>query len=202
MKKILCIALLLSLAPVAAYAQSRSTVDGKVGTVYATDPEAFGLNVGFTWMKELDPFFALGLDPSIFWIRWRDKLDKITTESGVAGSKVRDTDAFMMPVLANAQVRLVPLEAKLKGFLPYFNLGLGYSPMILSYQNADGDARTDYFGGFTSRFSVGMAYTPGSNSRIRFIVEAGYQYAPLKNFDDVEIDMSGPFASIGVRYPL
>ena len=182
-------------------AADKSVVDGKIGTSYAKDPEKFGLQLNFSYYRELDPYFALGIDPSFYWIRWRQRLDGITTESGIDGSKVKDTDAYMFPILGSAQIRLVNLKEKLHGVLPYFNIGLGYSPMLLTYENSSGKSKADFFGGFTWQLVFGASFSPAKESKIEFLADAGYRSAKLKNSDDIEIDMSGFVFNAGIRYP-
>ena len=182
-------------------AADKSVVDGKIGTSHAKDPGRFGLQLNFSYYLELDPFFALGIDPSFYWIRWRQRLDGITTESGIDGSKVKDTDAYMFPVLGSAQIRLVNLKEKLNGIMPYFNIGLGYSPMLLTYENSSGKNKADFFGGFTWQLALGASFSPAKESKIQFLAETGYRSAKLKNSDDIEIDMSGFIFNAGIRYP-
>ena len=188
-------------ASVSSSVLAAGSINGKIGGAYASDPEKFGLNLNVSYYRELDPYFHIGFDPSFCWVKWRDKLENITTESGISGSKVRDTDAYMIPVLGSAKVRIVSLRDKLHGFLPYATIGLGYSPMILTYQNSSGKNKADVFGGFTWQTVIGASFSPSAESKIEFLAEAGYRSARLQNNDDIEINMSGIIFNAGICFP-
>lgn len=177
------------------------SVNGKLGTAYSNDPEKWGFNFDLSFYKELDPYFHLGFSPAFYWAKWRDNLKNITTESGIDGSKVKDTDAYLIPALVSAKVRFVDLQDDLHGLMPYATVGLGYSSMILSYENTNGKNKVNFFGGFTWQVMVGGAFSPSKSSKVEFLFELGYRSAPVKNSDDIEIDMSGLVFNIGVSYP-
>ncbi|MFH0975378.1 MAG: outer membrane beta-barrel protein [Spirochaetota bacterium] len=185
------------------------TMDGKIGTGYASDPEKFGWQLNFAWLADLDPFFALGFEPGFYWATWEKKVSSV--EVGEVGANVKaDSDAYIIPVLADAQIRFPNLQSRLH-VIPYLTLGLGYSFMILHYatpeyddsggQHHDSDTQTKFFHGFTWQLMLGMAYDPGQSSKIKFIAEVGYRGAKLSK-GNLEIDMSGVVLNIGVKYPL
>jgi opacity protein-like surface antigen len=180
------------------------TMDGKIGTGYASDPEKFGWQLNFAWLADLDPFFALGFEPGFYWATWEKKVSSV--EVGEVGANVKaDSDAYIIPVLADAQIRLPNLQNRLH-VIPYVTLGLGYSFMILHYTTSetathDSESKTKFFHGFTWQLMLGMAYSPGQSSKIDFIAEVGYRGAKLSK-GNLEIDMSGIVFNIGVRYPL
>lgn len=180
------------------------TLDGKLGTGYAQDPEKFGWQLNFLWLADLDPFFALGFEPGIYWARWERKLS--SEEVGEVSANVKaDSNAYIIPVLAAAQIRLPNMESKFH-IIPYLTLGLGYSFMILHYTIPDhgtesSETKTKLFHGLTWQLILGMSYNPGHSSKIRFIAETGYRSAKLSK-GNLEIDMSGIVINIGVKYPL
>jgi hypothetical protein len=188
---------------------NNKTLDGKLGTSYVSDPEKFGWQLNFAYLTELDPFFALGFEPGIFWANWDRKVGTQQV-GGVPADLKADTNAYIVPVLADAQIRLPNLQSKLN-VLPYVTFGLGYSFMMLKYStprytNTSGDSvpaedKTKFFSGLTWQLMLGMAYDPGMSSKIRFLAEVGYRYAKLKK-GTLEIDMSGLVLNVGIRYPL
>ena len=204
MKKIISISMILfSLFITANAFPYAKTMDGKIGTSYASDPDKFGWQLNFMWLADLDPYFALGFEPGIYWARWERELSSEEIGGSVSANKKADSDAYMIPVLADAQIRLPNLERKLN-IIPYATLGLGYSFMILHYtlpENSSGDSetKTRFFHGLTWQLMFGMSYNPGT--KIRFIAEAGYRGAKLSR-DNLEVDMSGLVINIGVKYPI
>ena len=203
MKKIICSSMILfSLFMTSNVFPYAKTIDGKIGTSYASDPDKFGWQLNFMWLADLDPYFALGFEPGIYWARWERKLSSEEIGS-VPGNKKADSDAYMIPVLADAQIRLPNLEKKFN-VIPYTTLGLGYSCMILHYTLPDdgsgsSETKTKFFSGLTWQLMFGISYNPGT--KVRFIAEAGYRGAKLSR-DNLEVDMSGLVLNIGVKYPL
>jgi hypothetical protein len=181
------------------------TLDGKLGTGYASEPEKFGWQLNFMWLADLDPFFGLGFEPGIYWAKWERKISS-KEEGNVPANVKADSNAYIIPVLADAQIRLPNLQSKIY-VIPYVTLGLGYSLMILHYTipeysgSESSETKTKLFHGLTWQLMFGMSYDPGSSSKIRFIAEAGYRSAQLSK-GNLEIDMSGIVINIGVRYPL
>jgi hypothetical protein len=181
------------------------TLDGKLGTGYAQDPEKFGWQLNFMWLADLDPFFGLGFEPGIYWAKWERKISN--KEVGDVPANVKaDSNAYIIPVLVDAQIRLPNMESKIH-IIPYMTLGLGYSFMILHYTmpsnsgSESSETKTKFFSGLTWQIVFGMSYDPGQSSKIKFIAEAGYRSAKLSK-GNLEIDMSGVVINIGVRYPL
>jgi hypothetical protein len=173
------------------------SLDGKIGTGYASDPEKFGWQLNFAYLADLDPFFALGFEPGFYWARWNRKIN--SKEVGDVPANVKaDSNAYIFPALADAQIRLPNLKSRLH-VEPYVTLGLGYSFMILNYttpeyastsggETVSSENKTKFFHGFTWQLLLGMAYDPGPSSKIKFIAELGYRGAKILN--------------IGIRYPL
>lgn len=192
------------------YAENKS-LDGKLGTSYASDPEKFGFQLNFAYLTVLDPFFAIGFEPGIYWASWERKVGRqqVGSTGTVEADLKADTNAYMIPCLADAQVRLPNLREKFN-VLPYITFGLGYSIMILDYSqpeytNTSGvsvaaENDTKLFHGLTWQIMAGIAYDPSPSSKIEFIGEIGYRGAKLKH-NDLEINMSGWVFNIGIRYP-
>ncbi len=206
MKKFLIIHLVILTVFISANAFAYAkTLDGKLGTGYAQDPDKFGWQLNFMWLADLDPFFALGFEPGIYWAKWERKISN--KEVGDVPANVKaDTNAYMIPVLADAQIRLPNLQNKIH-MIPYLTVGIGYSFMILRYTmpeyngSESSETKTKFFHGLTWQVMLGMSYDPGHSSKIRFIAEAGYRSAKLSK-GNLEIDMSGLVINIGVKYPL
>ncbi len=184
------------------------SLDGKLGTGYATDPEKFGWQLNFAYMTELDPFFSIGFEPGIYWTTWDRKVGRETV-GGVEADVKADTNAYVIPFLLDAQIRLPNMKQKII-VEPYITLGLGYSMMLLNYSQPEyesspgvvvpSESKTKFFHGLTWQAMFGMSYNPGPSSKIEFLAEVGYRYAKLER-DNLEIDISGLIINIGVRYP-
>jgi len=214
MKRTLTILALLALAfsavPVLAVERD---IQGKLGTGYSSDPAKFGLDLNFQYNWVLDPYFAIGLDSGLYWIRWERKLGTEDTSGIGAGPFVdvkADSNVYMFPVIADAQVRL-PVLKDMIFVTPYATIGFGYSFMLLTYSQPDfTDSNTGesyekerkfkLFTGLTWQLLAGAGYQ-FKNSKVEFFAEAGYRSAKLKS-GDLELDMSGLVTRIGAKYPL
>lgn len=211
MKKIL-ITFFVICAACAVASQSLSaatgkSLDGKIGTAYATDAEKFGWQLNFAFLTELDPYFAIGFEPGIYWIKWERKIG--TTQQGTLNADVKaDTNAYMIPLIGVAQIRLPNLRNKMY-VQPYCNIGIGYSFMILNYTQPEyvaasgatvpSESKTKFYHGLTEQLMFGASFQP-PESKIEFLFELGYRWAKLQK-GDIEIDMSGFVFNLGVKYP-
>lgn len=169
---------------------------GKIGTGYASDPEKFGLDISLNYIYNLDPLFVFGLEADFFWIQWKNKLEDVNAGGSASGSEKAETNLYTFPFFANAQIRLPFLKQKLH-FEPAFTVGLGYSFMILDY-TSDSKSDTDLYSGFAWQAYASAYYKLHPSSAVDFILDLGYRgIAPDR--DNVEIDMSGLIARVGVR---
>lgn len=210
MKRTLIILALLALAfsALPALAVERD-IQGKLGTGYSSDPAKFGLDLNFQYNWVLDPYFVIGLDSGLYWIRWERKIGTETVGAVDVDVKA-DSNVYMLPVIADAQIRLPVLKDYIF-VTPYATIGFGYSFMLLTYSqpdftdsvtNKDYDKERKYkfFTGLTYQFLAGAGYQ-FKNSKVEFFAEAGYRSAKLKS-GDLELDMSGLVMRIGAKYPL
>ena len=215
MKKILIVALLAMIVPAALMAQetteektvitreknvftnpSDSEFIGKLGTGYAADPGEFGLDVSLNYIYNLDPVFVFGFEADFFWVSWSNKLGDIEAGGGTDASLKAETNLYTFPLMANAQVRLPFLRDTLF-FEPSLTVGMGYAFMILDY-TSDTDDGNELYGGFAWQVYASAARKLHQNSAVDFVLDLGYRgMKPDK--DNVEIDMSGVIARIGVR---
>jgi len=213
MKRTLIVLALLALAfsALPALAVERD-IQGKLGTGYSSDPAKFGLDLNFQYNWVLDPYFAIGLDSGLYWIRWERKIG--TEDLGGGGGPYADVKAdsnvYMLPVLADAQIRLPVLKDYIF-VTPYATIGFGYSFMLLTYsqpdftdsntgQSYEKERKYKFFTGLTWQLLAGAGYQ-FKNSKVEFFAEAGYRSAKLKS-GDFELDMSGLVMRIGAKYPL
>ncbi|MBN1500241.1 MAG: outer membrane beta-barrel protein [Spirochaetes bacterium] len=199
MKKIFKISaiLIITILSVQIFAVDKN-IDGKIGTAYASGPQKMGLDVELDYFYELDPFFAIGASTGMFWLQWSKKLSSEEASStNLNLSKEETFNAFMIPFLAQAQVRLPNFKESI-GITPYFGGGLGFSMMSYSYFNGEKDV-VDWFSGFTWIINAGVAYSPSASSNIEFLGQLGYRGAKL-NMEDRTADMSGVGFFAGVRY--
>lgn len=213
-KMMIIIALLAALIPAALSAQETSdrvTVSrernvftnpsdsefiGKIGTGYAKDPGKFGLDVSLNYIYNLDPVFVFGLEGDFFWVKWNNRIGDVKAGGAAYGSETAKTNLYTFPLFANAQVRLPFLREKLY-IEPSVTVGLGYCFMILDY-SSDVEDGTDLYGGFAWQVFGSAAYKLYQNSAVDFVLDLGYRgLKPDK--DNVEIDMSGVIARLGVR---
>lgn len=169
---------------------------GKIGAGYAADPEKFGLDLSFNYIYNLDPYFVVGLEADFFWVSWESKLGDVTAGGGTDASLKAETNMYTFPVFANAQIRLPFLREKIY-FEPFITVGLGYNLMILDY-TSDVEDGTDFFHGIAWQAIFTAAYRLPKGSAVDFLLDLGYRrLEPQK--DNVEINMSGPVARLGVR---
>jgi hypothetical protein len=207
MKKVILFSfLMLSVSFTSLFAMEKG-IDGKIGTAYSTDPEKFGLNVAADYYIVPDPYLAVGIDTGLYWVKWERVVGKQDIGPTTADLKA-DTNAYTIPLMAIAQIRMPHLQEDYN-IIPYINIGLGMSFMILDYsQPAYNDgatdhkafSETDFYRGFTWQVLAGMAYKPGPTSKIHLLVELGYRSMKVKR-DAVELNMSGFIGVVGVRYP-
>ena len=197
---------LLSITPLSA---AESNLDAKIGGAWAFDPSKAGLDVGADYLWVLDPYFAAGAESGLYWVQWDQQRGKDITGQSSADVKAR-TNAYVIPLLAIAQVRLPNVKEKIS-VLPYLSVGLGYSFMPLTYSDpsyTDSVSGTTYKSqkkfflhtGFTWKVAVGGAYSPAGSS-IAFIGEGGYIGAHLYH-GSRDRDMSRAFIDLGVRFTL
>ncbi len=200
--------LVMTFAAMPLFAVERD-IQGKLGTGYSSDPAKFGLDLNFQYNWVLDPYFAIGLDSGLYWIRWDRKIG--TKDSGGVDVDVKaDSNVYMLPILADAQVRLPVLKDYIF-VTPYATIGMGYSFMLLTFsqpdfedsvsgKNYDKERIYKFFSGLTWQIIGGAGYQ-FKNSKVEFFAEAGYRNAKLKS-GDLELDMSGLVIRIGAKYPL
>lgn len=211
MKKLYCIVLILIMVYSAAEVFAADTgLDGKLGTSYATDPAKFGMDLSLQYNWLLDPFFVMGVESGLYWVQWSRKVGEDEVTPALSGDLKADTNAFYIPIMLDAQVRLPNLRKKLV-IAPYITIGIGYPVMITRFsQPAYTDEnsvdhpeenKTKFFSGFAWQIVAGAGYKPSDQSKVEFLGEFGYRNAQLKNEDNIEIDMSGFMIRIGVRYP-
>lgn len=169
---------------------------GKLGTGYAADPDKFGLDLSINYIYNLDPYFVFGFECDFFWINWENRLGDVSTGSAVNGTLKAETNLYTVPVFANAQLRLPLLRDKI--FVePFITVGLGYSFMILDYSSTEKDG-TDFYSGFAWQVILTAAYRMPQGSAVDFLFDIGYRGIDSQK-GDIEIDMSGPVARLGVR---
>lgn len=215
MKKILIIFTALFLGATALYSQE--TVDNKVrverkqnvfvnpsdneiivklGMGYAKDPGKVGLDVSANYYYNLDPFFVFGVEGDFFWVSWDSKLDDVNAGGSANGSLKAETDLYTFPIFFNAQLRLPMLKNKIH-VEPFITVGLGYCFMILDY-SSEVESDTDLYSGFAWQILASASYKISDRSAVEFVGDLGYRsIQPDK--DNVEIDMSGLIARVGVR---
>lgn len=169
---------------------------GKIGTGYAADPGKFGLDVSLNYIYNLDPVFVFGLEGDFFWIKWNNRLQDVNAGGAASGSETAETNLYTFPFFANAQVRFPFLREKIY-VEPSITAGLGYAFMILDYSSSE-ESGTDLYSGFAWQVYGSAAYRLHPSSAVDFVLDLGYRgLNPDK--DNIEIDMSGVIARIGVR---
>jgi hypothetical protein len=185
---------------------SRHEFVGKIGTSYGNDAEKFGLDVSLSYMYEVDPYFACGLGLDFFWINWSYKIGEEQI-GALRGDVEVETDAYTLPVFANAQIRLPGLLSSIR-LEPAVTVGLGYSVMFLNYnrpsyidfytaQQVSKKDKLIVYGGFAWQVLASLAWRPSTDSAVNFIFDAGYRgLYPEKG--SVQFDMSGVVIRLGV----
>ena len=185
-------------------------INGTLGTSYADNPSKYGLDISLHYNWLLDPYFLTGLESGFFWVQWDRKIG-VKQEGSVYVDVKADSNAYTIPIMFNAQVRLPNLQSKLY-VVPFATVGFGYSFMILHYSRPDftdsrtgktydSDSITKLFKGLSWELLFGVSLKPATDSKVDFYAECGYRKLPLKS-GDLELDMSGFLLRFGVRYPL
>ena len=210
MKKIIIIIISIYLLIFCSAAKAvENSYEYKLGTAYATDPNKWGWQVDFVYYYEFDPYVVVGLEPGIYWLNWERKVGE-EQQGNVTVDVKADSNAYMLPLMVNGQIRLPNVRNKLN-FLPHISLGLGYSFMIYNYKqpeyvnSASGltiESKNDtkMYSGLTWQFMVGGTFKPGQESNIGFVIELGYRSAKVQK-GNLEIDMTSYIINAGVRYP-
>lgn len=177
-----------------------------MGYGHANDIEKGGLNAGFTFYKDMNYMFSLGINPSMSWFQW-DRVvlnengseiteTKIIGDETVIVEKKTKANAFVFPILAVAKVQYPVLRT----VIPYINGGLGYSIMPLNYKDEDNKEKTDMYQGFSWKAGVGVAIRVPDIQDFRFIADVSYRSLPLSDKDNFELDMSGVTLMLGIQY--
>lgn len=175
---------------------SDSEFIGKVGTGYASDPGKFGLDISLNYIYNLDPLFVFGLEGDLFWVKWNNKLGDVNAGGSASGSETATTNIYSIPFFADAQVRFPFLKEKI--FVePSITAGLGYCFTILNY-SSDAESGTKFYSGFAWQIFGSAAYRLHPSSAVDFVLDLGYRSLQPSR-DNVEIDLSGVIARIGVR---
>lgn len=184
----------------------------KIGGSYAHELGDAGLDLSVVYLLNFDPYFVAGIEGSFFWIPWEKKLG--TREEGsnpVDVDVVASANTFAIPVMFNAQVRL-PFLVKKIYVEPYMTIGIGYTPVILTYdQPAFEDAETTvsyaeeditrFFHGFSWQVLAGASFKPSKDSSIRFVGDIGYRGINAKKGAE-KLDISGLLFRVGVLFKL
>ncbi|MCU0822905.1 MAG: hypothetical protein MUC95_10625, partial [Spirochaetes bacterium] len=165
MKKIIMMISICLLIFSSAAIAVENTYEYKFGTAYAKEPGKWGLQLDFVYYYEFDPYIVVGLEPGIYWLNWERKVGEEQQGTGVTADVKADSNAYMIPLMANGQIRLPNVRNKLN-FLPHITIGLGYSFMIYNYKQPeyvasasgttiDSQNETKLYTGLTWQFLIG-----------------------------------------------
>ena len=154
MKKILIITTLLLLLTTNDLFSIETEFAGKIGTSYAKKPNKWGLDISLNYIFNIDPYFVAGFDYNLLWIPWKRTLDEAEFGLIAAGDVVAKTQAIIMPLLFNVQLRL-PNLVKYIYVEPTFTVGLGYTLMVLDNSIPDEDDKTWFYHGFAWQILLG-----------------------------------------------
>ncbi len=194
MKRKILVALAMLTFSVSAFAIN-STLHVKGGVQYPDAPDKAGFDSAATLNIGVDKYFTIGAESGFGWVKWEDK-DAALAAGNVSLTKVDKTNAYTLPLLAVATVRLADMM-ETYGFMPYITGGAGYS-----WTWYDHPEFSDRFEGFTWQVMGGLEIKLGSDSNLSFVIEGGYRDAGIENSDDYELDMSGFIGRAGVSFPL
>lgn len=187
--------------------ESKNELMVKIGTGYANKPEKFGLDIAVSFYHEFDPYFAAGLETGLFWIRWDQKIG--VEQVGLTTADVKtDTNAYTIPLLANAQIRFPRLLDRFR-LEPSITAGLGYAIMFLGYSRpsyVEAGTGREYkkkstllmYGGFAWQVYASIGFRPADDSKVEFILDAGYR-GMYPERENVQFNMSGFITRLGVK---
>ena len=205
MKRVALYVFTIMLLVCMAASATETNFDGKLGGAYSSYPEMPGFDISADYQWVLDPYFSAGFETGLFWVQWEQQRGEALVGQSRSDLKAT-TNAYVIPMLAIAQVRLPNLKEKFM-VLPYMTVGLGFSVMPLTYSDPaydnagihhDAQDKFYFHKGFTWKLAVGAAYTP-SGSNLAFIGETGYVGSHLYSGNN-DIDMSRVFIDLGVRF--
>ena len=165
-----------------------------LGASYPDAPGKVGFDSAVKFDYKLNKLFAVGIESGFGWVNWEQKLI-----SGYIGTppiptyKVTNTNLYSVPVLAGVTL----------------NIPFGDSPVSIFVSGKAGYSWTFYSGeesstyrGFTWQALAGLAYAFDEEyNRMKLFGEIGYRGTSVKSKGE-EIEMSAPFARIGVAFPL
>ena len=197
MKKVCVITILLLCLTTIDLFSIETEFVGKLGTSYAKKPNKWGLDISINYLFNIDPFFAAGFDYTLVWIPWERTLDEAEFGLLATGDEIAKTQAIIMPLLFDAQLRL-PNLVKHIYVEPSLTVGLGYIFMILDNSIPGEDKKTWLYHGFGWQIILSAAYRPGEESRIHFIIDFGYRGTSPER-KNIKYDMSGFLIRAGVR---
>ena len=205
-RPVLCLIFAAVIASAVPLSAMETNFDGKIGGGYAFYPNMPGFDLSADYLWVLDPFFSAGAESGLFWVQWEEKRGKELVGQSNSSLKA-STNAFAVPVMGIAQVRLPNLKEKIS-VLPYLTVGLGYTFMPLTYSDpeyTDSSSVTHkaqnkfyLYHGFTWKVIVGGAFTP-AGSNIAFIGETGIVGSTLSHGNS-NIGMTRMIVNAGVRF--
>jgi len=172
-----------------------STIDIKGGVQIPDAPDKAGFDSAITLNIGLDKYFTLGVESGFGWVKWKDENANLAA-GNIVLTKVEKTNAYTLPLLAVATVRLADMMDSY-GFMPYVTGGAGYSWTWYRHPEFK-----DNFHGFTWEVMGGLKLKLGTDSNLSFIAEGGYRNAAVENSENYELDMSGFIGRAGISFPL
>jgi len=203
---ILCAVIAVCAAAAAPLSAMEKTFDGKLGGGYAFYPKMPGFDIVADYQWVLDPFFSAGGEAGLFWVKWEENRGKELVGQSNSSLKAT-TNAFAVPVLGIAQIRLPNVKEKIS-VLPYLTVGLGYTFMPLTYSDPEytdaggitHKSKSNFylFHGFTWKVMLGGAFTP-AGSNIAFLGETGVVGSNVAHGNS-DIGMTRIVLNAGVRF--
>ncbi len=203
----ICIVLLIVLVSQNVYSIQKEFI-GKIGTSYANKLDNAGLDISVNYVYDFDPYFVAGFEGSFFWLPWEKTLGYDRTGE-ITKRIVANSNTYSFPLFFNAQVRLPFLVEKIY-VKPFFNIGIGYTGMILTYDSPeinDGteiypeESVTDFYHGFSWQLLAGVNFKPAPSSNIEFTGEFGYRSINTKKSNQ-SVDLSGLLLRFGVIFKI
>ncbi len=161
-------------------------------------PDQTGFNSKAFGEYAVNKYFAIGLETGFDMLK-KDKGKKVKVGDAEL-TTAEDTDFYTIPALLTLRLSF-PVGEYNSPLKPYILGGLGYS-----WTRTNCTGKNETFNGLTYQALGGITYDLGYDAaNMNIFLEAGWRWTDIEasiERENLELDMSGFLARIGVSFPL